>query len=107
QALSHHVVDLVRAGMGEVLALEQDPDAQAVRQAPAFGARRGAAGIVAQEPGVLASEPRVAPSRTERRLELLARRDQRLGNETTPELTEAARRAGLAHGRPEGRRHRH
>src|SRR5207253_11305888 len=103
----HHVVDLVRAGVSEVLALEQDPHTQAIRQPPAFGHWSRATYVVAQERGVLAAKGRIPPGRTKRGLELLARPHQRLGHEPTPEPTEAAGGAGLAHHRPEGRRDRH
>ena len=47
QRLAEHVVDLVRAGVGEVLALEQHPHAEPLREAVALGDRRRPARVAA------------------------------------------------------------
>ena len=50
QRLAEHVVDLVRAGVVEVLALEQDPRAAGVLAEPrGLGERAGPAGVVRQQ----------------------------------------------------------
>ena len=50
QRLPEHVVDLVRAGMGEVLALEEDPAAACFGGEPGhLGQQRGAACVVAEQ----------------------------------------------------------
>ena len=70
QRLAEHVVDLVRAGVVEVLALEEDPGAAGVLGEPGhLGERAGAAGVVDQQVVELGGERGVAPwpSRTRRR----------------------------------------
>ena len=49
QRLADHVVQLVRPGVGQVLALEEQPDAEALRQAAALGDRGRTAPVVLQE----------------------------------------------------------
>ena len=49
QGLAEHVVDLVRAGVVEVLALEQQPHAEVGAEVVALGEDRRAAGVVAQD----------------------------------------------------------
>ena len=61
QGLAQHVVDLVRAGVVEVLALEQHPHAQLVGQPVALGQRRRPPGVVAQQVVQLGAEGRVGP----------------------------------------------
>ena len=67
QRLADHVVELVRAGVGEVLALEQHPDPEALRQAVAFGDRRGPPAVVAQDGVELGVEGGIGPGGAERR----------------------------------------
>ena len=70
QGLAQHVVDLVRAGVVEVLALEEDPGAARVLGEPGhLGERAGPAGVVDQQVVELGGEGGVAswPSRTRRR----------------------------------------
>ena len=92
QALAERVVDLVRAGVAEVLALEEDARAPAkrLRQAARLVERGGAADVVAEqrvefgvEGGVLANEPVFG-------LQLIERRDQRLGHVAPAEPAEVA-----------------
>ena len=65
----------------------------------ALGEQRGPAGVVAQQPVVLAPEPRVGPRLAEGGLELLAGRDERLGHEQAAEAAEPAARPGVGHER--------
>ncbi len=56
QALAEDVVDLVRAGMGEVLTLEQDPYAELFREPAALGHRCGPAGVIPEQRRVTGPE---------------------------------------------------
>ena len=60
QRLAEDVVDLVRAGVAEVLALEQDRRAAALAQPGGVVERRGAAGVVGEQARELGLEGRVA-----------------------------------------------
>jgi hypothetical protein len=90
QALADDVVDLVGAGVGQVLPLEQDPHSQALGESMALRHRRGPAGVPAQQAVVLRPEGGVAPRRAEGGVELLAGRHQGLGEVAAAELTKAA-----------------
>jgi hypothetical protein len=82
QRLAQHVVDLVRAGVVEVLALEQHPGAAAVLgELRDVGQRARPAGVVALQPGELLEEGRVDPHRLVGGGQLVEGRDQRLGHE--------------------------
>ena len=72
------------------------------RRAPrllALGERRRPAGVVAQQVVELGAEGGVGPRVAERGLELLARGDERLGDEATAELAEPSVGVRLAHQR--------
>ena len=97
QRLAEDVVDLVRPGVVEVLALQQQPHAQLTAEVVALGDDRRAPGVVAQDVVELPAEDRVGPRLAEGRLQLLARRHERLGHEAPAELAEAAGRRGLPH----------
>ena len=99
QRLAEDVVDLVRAGVVEVLALEQQAHAELAAEVVALGEDRRPAGVVAQDVVELGAERRVGPRLAERRLQLLARRHERLGHEAPAELAEAPGRRRLAHQR--------
>ena len=60
QRLAEHVVDLVRAGVAEVLALEQDRGAAALAQPRRVVQRRRPADVVGEEARELRLEGRVA-----------------------------------------------
>ena len=98
QRLADHVVELVRAGVGQVLALEQHPHAELLRQAVALGDRGRAAPVVAQQ---RRRARRGTPGRPRRRGRPVsssqAGRHQRLGDEAPAELAEPAVGPGLAH----------
>jgi hypothetical protein len=97
EGLPHHVVELVRARMRQVLPLEEDAHAQALRQARAFGHRRGATAVVVEQPVELGPERRVGPGVVEPLLQFQAGRHQGLRHEATAELAEAAVGARTAH----------
>ena len=61
QGLPHHVVQFVRAGVGQVLPLEQDPHAQLLREATALGHRGRATSVVVQQVVELPVERRDRP----------------------------------------------
>ena len=82
QRLAQHVVDLVRAGVVEVLALEQDPRATGVLAEPArLGERAGATGVRREQPGQLGLERTVRPGLLVGGGQLVQRGHQRLGDE--------------------------
>ncbi len=97
QGLAQHVVDLVRAGVVEVLALEQDAHAELLGQAVALGERRGRPGVVAQQAVELGAEDRVGPGVAERGVELDAGGHEGLGDEPAAEPAEAAGGVGVVH----------
>ena len=93
QRLAEDVVDLVRAGVVEVLALEQDARAAAVRgEAGRVGERARAAGVGPLQPVELGEELGVDDGRAERGVELVERGDERLGDEAAAELAEVTGR---------------
>ena len=82
QRLAEHVVDLVRAGVVEVLALEQHPRAAGVLgEAARLGHRAGPPGVRREQAGQLGLERVVVAGLLVRRRELVERGDQRLGDE--------------------------
>ena len=97
QRLPQHVVDLVGAGVVEVLTLQPDPTAQLLGQPQALGERRRSPRVLGQQVVQLGPECRIGPRLLERRLQLLARRNQRLGHEPTSEPAESTGRVGFAH----------
>ena len=103
QGLADDVVELVGAGVVEVLPLEEDPDAEALRQPVALGDGRGPAAVVAEEPLVAGVEGGVGPRLGEGGLQLGARRDQGFGQVAAAEVAEAATSGRVPH---EGRAHR-
>ena len=78
QRLPERVVELVRAGVVEVLALEVDGPPHALAQPPRLIQRRRPPGEVAQEQRELGPEVGGRPRLDPRRLELRERRHQRL-----------------------------
>ena len=90
ECLAKHVVDLVRARVREVFALEQHAHAEALRQPPAFGDGGRPARVRREQVGVLGSEPVVRPRGAEVALEVLQGWDQRLRHESPAELAVAA-----------------
>ena len=106
QRLAEHVVDLVRAGVREVFALQQHAHAEAFREPVTLGDRRGTAGVRREQLGELGAERVVAPRGAEVAFEIDERRHQRLGNEAAAELAEATETDRFGPGGPElhGRR---
>ena len=90
QCLPHHIVELVRAGVRQVLSLEEDADAQTLGQARALGNRGRTSSVVAQETVQFGAEGRVRPGVVEPLLQLEAGRHQRLRDEAAAELAEPA-----------------
>ncbi len=106
ERLAEHVVDLVRAGVAEVLALQVDPGAPRVTRQPLGEVqRRRPAGIARQELGEAAAKARVAPGRAEGALELDERAHERLGDEAAPEAAEVAAGVRQSRGIEAGGRH--
>jgi hypothetical protein len=110
QRLTQHIVDLVRAGVVEVLALEQDPGTAGVLgELGHLGDRAGPAGVVALQPVELGEEGRVDPHRLVGLGQLVQCGDERLGNEPPAEDAEVAGGVGPARARRQetfpGRRH--
>ncbi len=97
QRLTDDVVDLVRAGVRQVLAFEEHPHAQLLGEPRALGDRRGTPAVVGQQVVELPVEGGIGPGLLEGLLEVEAGRHQRLGNEPPTEVTEAPVRTGLAH----------
>ncbi len=95
--LADDVVDLVRAGVRQVLALEQDPYAQLLGEPRALGDRRRAPPVVGQQVVELEVERRIGPRLLEGLLEIEAGRHQRLGNEASAEVAETPVGTRLAH----------
>src|SRR5439155_23244002 len=88
QRLPERAVDLVRAGVRQVLSLEHHPPkADALCETRRVGERRGTADPLMQEPVELLLECFVGTRRVERRLELGDRGHERLREELTPELS--------------------
>src|SRR3954451_18601183 len=89
QRLPHRVVDLVRAGVIEVLALEEQPSHPAdLREFLRLGERRRTSDEIGEDAVELFAELTVAPHFFVRRLELVERGHQGLGNELAAEFAE-------------------
>ena len=111
EPLAQRVVDLVGAGVTEVLALEVDARAAGMLGEP-LGERQGrrAPHVLPRELGDPLPEGRVAPRLAVRRLQLEERRHQRLGHVAAAEGAEVPRAVGqarplgdLTHGHPRRR----
>ena len=97
QGLAEHVIDLVRSGVREVLALEQHPAAACLgAEPPGIGQRRGPAGIAGKQPVELVLEPRIGFRGGIGPGEFVQRGHQRLGREPAAERAEMAGAVGLA-----------
>ena len=102
QRLAERVVELVRAGVHEVFALEPDLAAGELGQPLGQVQRRRAAGEVAQQAAELGLVARVAAHGDPRRLELGERGHERLGDVLAAVGAEAMLDAGLHEGDPVG-----
>ena len=91
ERLADHLVSLVRATVDEVLPLEENAGVALQRQVAALGERGRAAEVVAQQPAVLRHELVVVERVDEGALELVQRRDERLGDELSPKLAVVSR----------------
>ena len=96
QALSEHVVDLVAAGVVEVLALEQDagPAAVALAEVAGLADRGGTARVVDLQIGELGGEPGVVLRGLEGLGQLLERGHERLRDEPAAERPVVAQGVG-------------
>ena len=99
QRLPQHVVDLVRAGVVEVLPLEQQRAAELGREPLGLVEERRAAGVVPEQAVELRPEGRVRPRLAERLVELGAGHHERLGDVPPAEVAEATGGAGVTHHR--------
>ena len=83
--------------MIEIFSLEQDPTAELLTQLVALGQGRRAAAIVAENGVELVDELWVGPGFAEGDFQLLAGRNQGLGNESSPEFAESSLRGRFDH----------
>ena len=91
QHLAQTVVELVGAGVEEILALKSDRGpASALRETRRVGERRRPAAVGSKESIELTPKTRIAAPPVERLFELLERRHQRLGGEPAAVLAEIA-----------------
>jgi len=98
QCLSENVVDLVRTGVIQILAFQQETNPQLSAEIVAFGENRRTTGVRLQQMVEFFSEQRIGPRIAKSRLELLTRRNQSFGNETPAKLPEPTVFSGLHHG---------
>ena len=97
QRLPERVVDLVRACVREILALEKDPRAaERGGQPRRFVDRRRPTDVVLQQTIELGVEGFIVAHGEVRALELLDRVDERLGDVASAELAEVAARVRIA-----------
>src|ERR1700687_2579669 len=86
QRLADGVIDLVRAGVIQILALEKQPERAAqLRELRRFGQRRRATDIVGENVVELAAECAIAADLFVRALEFVEGGHQRLGDELAAE----------------------
>ena len=90
QCLPDDVVDLVGAGVVEILALEDQAHAEPAPEVVALGEDRRPTGVLRVHRGQLGAERGIDPCLVEGRFEFLTRRHERLGHEASAELAEAA-----------------
>ena len=97
QRLAERVVDLVRAGVREILALEEQRARRCRRPPARLVERRRPADVRREQRRKRVDERRIAPARVEiRRRQLFDRRHQRLGHEPAAELAEVSARVRIA-----------
>jgi hypothetical protein len=101
ERLAEHIVDLVGAGVGQVLAFEQEAHPEPVGEAAALGHRRGPSGVAAEQGGELGPERVGGPGLPKGGLEVVEGGDERLGDEAATEVAEAAPGSRLRPGRAE------
>jgi hypothetical protein len=98
QCLPEHIVDLVRAGVVEVLALEQDARPGVLGQPLGLGQQRGPVGVGAQPVGELGVELRVVLGLLVGLGELGEGGHQRLGHEAAAQIAVVPGGIGLERG---------
>ena len=97
QRLSERVVDLVRAGVRQVFALEEDARAaERRRQPPRLVERRRPSDVVAQQRCELVTKRRIGAGGEVRGFELGDRRDERFGHEAPAVRSVVAARVRVA-----------
>src|SRR5664280_833081 len=97
EGLTYDIVDLVGAGMSQVLALQQHPNAQLLGETQALSDRGGPTTVRVEKVIELTAKCRIDPGLAKRGFELHARGHQRLGDEPTAELAEAPGWSRVAH----------
>ncbi len=95
--MADHVVDLVAAGVVQVLTLEVQVQAQVGAEVRAECHRRRTAHVVREHVEEFLAERIVRPGVTEGSLDLLARTDQRLRDKTTAVVAEKPERIRFRH----------
>ncbi len=89
QALAEHVVDLMGAGVGQILPFEQDAGTAHMRGQPGRVRERGGpTGIRREQPAQLGGKAGIGPRLRGGVDQLIQRGEQRLGNETATEAPE-------------------
>ena len=99
QGLPDDVVELVRTRVREIFSLEQQGDAEVLREPMALGHRRRSPAEGPQDPSILLDERRVVPRLSERLLELLTGWHQGLGDESPSKRPEPPGRPRVSHDR--------
>jgi len=94
QVLAEGVVELVGAGVEQVLALQPEPQAQLLRQPPGTEQRGRAAGVVAPQRVQLGGEGRIGDGVLEGVVELVEGGHQDLGDEASAPVPEVPQRVG-------------
>ena len=98
QGLAEHIVDLVAAGVVEVLSLEEDAAAEFFAETMAFRQRRRTARVGAQQMIEFIAERGITPGIAEGPVEFLTRGNQGLRDVHAAEVAEATRLGGFGHG---------
>ena len=88
QGLAQGIVDLVRAGMQQILALEPEVETQFLRKRGAKGQRRGPTGVIAQKVVQLRLKFGRGHDLAHGRFHFQQRRHEQLGHKAAPEFTE-------------------
>src|SRR5262249_11949580 len=96
QRLAERVVDLVRAGMREIFAFQEQPGPRRFRGAARLGKRRRATHIRRKQVPNRFKKRRILTGLEVGLRQRLHRRDERLGHEAPPELAKVTARVWIA-----------
>ena len=96
EGLAQGVIDLVRAGVGEVLALEKQPHATLARRSTSFVERCRTTNVGGEQATQRLEKRRIAPRVLVGPRQLVDRRHERFRNEAPAELTEISPRVRVA-----------